>query len=596
MQTCSNLNVLPRHTMWSIVLLSWLVPSLSTTIATAADVSFKDQLAPLLARRCLGCHNNRKTEGRYALHTFEQLLKSGDSGERPVVPGKPAESYFFQKLVDPDESVRMPQEDDPLSPVEIALFKNWIEQGAKFDGASEKDRIVTLLPPREHPQPPEHYRRATPTFALRFSPDGKSLFTAGVHELLEWDVATGKLLRRIAGMPQRIHALRFTPDGTSLAVGGGAPGEYGEIRVIRLADQRVRTLPAWEDVVLDIAFSHDGGKLVAGGADNTVRGYDFASGKELWRTQQHVDWVTALDVTDYAFGEATVANDNLPAGFMLSEHEQSSGAHPQQHWSFPDGRFIMRKANWELEAVGDEIVALTRITITGIGKTYEEKRERLTDSDAMSHSAVIATLRSRHDTWGRTVPSSPWVVSASRDRTVKVFALNTGALFTTYKGHRREYGPLAGLYRVFGVQAEPGTRRIWSGGEGRHFHGWNPLTVRDEDGTAADMEARFAKEYSIDLVRHDTLDGVLTLTRAGSQLVCASPRGQVQSFTISGPSAKFDLNTKAPAELYNGLADQLYAIDAHPAAGLIAAGGFRGEVAIWSKSSPQPVLRFRASP
>ena len=175
-------------------------------------------------------------------------------------------------------------------------------------------------------------------------------------------------------------------------------------------------------------------------------------------------------------------------------------------------------------------------------------------------------------------------------------ALNSGSLFTTYKGHRREYGPLAGLHRVFGVQAEPGTRRIWSGGEGKHFHGWNPLTVRDEDGTAADMEARFSKEYTIDLIRHDNPDGVLTLHRSGTELFSTSPRGLVQRFNISGPSAKFDLNTKAPDHSYAGLADQLYALDAHTGTGRIAAGGFHGEVAIWSATSPQPIVRFRASP
>ncbi len=569
---------------------------LAQSYAAAADVSFKDQLAPLLTRRCLGCHNNRKTEGRYALHTFEQLLKPGDSGERPIVPGQPDASYLFQKLTETDESVRMPQEDDPFSPTEIALFKTWIEQGAKFDGHAASDRLVTLLPPRQHPPPPEHYRRPVPTFALRFSPDGQLLYSAGVHEVLVWDAATGKLVRRIAGLPQRIHALRFSPDGRTLAVAGGAPGEYGEIRLIQLSDESLRTLVPWEDVVLDVAFSHDGAKLVAGGADNSVRGYDVATGRELWRTQQHIDWVTALDVTDYAFAEELVSNDTLPPGFEQTEHEKVSGAHPQQHWAFPDGRFIARKANWELEAVGDQIEALTRITITGIGKTYKETRERLTGDALPAHAAVIDSLMTLHNTWGRTAPTSPWVVSASRDRTVKVLALSSGSLFTTYKGHRREYGPLAGLHRVFGVQAEPGTRRIWSGGEGRHFHGWNPLTVRDEDGTAADMEARFSREYTIDLIRHDNPDGVLTLLRSGTELFSTSPRGQVQSFSISGPSAKFDLNTKAPDHSYAGLADQLYALDAHPGTGRIAAGGFHGEVAIWSATSPQPIVRLRASP
>ena len=49
---------------------------LSSQAAIAGEISFKKQIAPILVRRCLGCHNNRKTEGRYALHSFAQMLKS----------------------------------------------------------------------------------------------------------------------------------------------------------------------------------------------------------------------------------------------------------------------------------------------------------------------------------------------------------------------------------------------------------------------------------------------------------------------------------------------------------------------------------------
>lgn len=566
------------------------------TIASAADVSFKDQIAPILARRCLGCHDNRKTEGRFALHTFEQLLKPGDSGERSIVPGKPSDSYLFKKLIETDESLRMPQEDDPLSAADIALFKAWIEQGAKFDGPAVTDRIVSLLPPRQHPRPPETYRVSVPVFALRFSPDGQSIFTSGVHEVLVWDTATGKLQRRIPGMPQRIHSLRFSPDGQTLAVAGGAPGEYGEIRLLALSNGAARVLPAWEDVVLDVAFSPDGRQIIAGGADNSVRAYDLESGRALWRNQQHVDWVTALDVTDYRFAEDYVPNADAPAVFEFNDQEKASNSHLRQHWQFPDGRYIVRRSNWELEAINSEIVSLTRVTTTGIGTTYKVKREVLPADAWKDHTAVIESLQTLHSTWDRRATESPFVVSASRDRTVKIFALRTGTLFTTYKGHRREYGPLAGMHRVFGVQTEPGTRRVWSGGEGKHFHGWNPVTVRDEDGTAADMESRFAKEYSIDALRHDFSDAVFALVRSGERLVAASANGQVKQFTIAGPTAKFDINTPALGEVFSGQQDQLFALDVHAGSSRIAAAGFTGEVLIWPINSDKPLTRFVASP
>jgi WD40 repeat protein len=578
------------HRVFFILLL------LSSQSAVAEEISFKKQIAPILVRRCLGCHDNRKTEGRYALHTFEQLLKKGDSGEAPIVAGKPAQSFLLQKLMDEDEFTRMPQEDDPLSKAEIALIKQWISQGAKFDGPSKTDRLVTLLPPRQHPQPPENYRTSVPVFAVRFSPDGKLLYTGGVHELLVWDVATGKLRDRIPGLPQRIHAIRFSSDGKTIVVGGGAPGDYGEIRLIDLPGKQVRIIATWEDVVLDLAITDDGKRVVAGGADHSVRAYDLATGRESWRTQQHVDWVTALDITDYRFAEEHVPNKDVPDFLTFNEYERISGSHVRQHWQFPGKHYIVREANWELEVGETETVSLTKITITGIGKTYKVKREAIDAKSLPEHAAAVEYLKSLHKTWGTNMAGTPFVVSSSSDRTVKVFALDSGNLFTTYKGHRREYGPLKGLHRVFGIQAEPGTRRVWSGGEGHHFHGWNPVTVRDEDGTAADMEARFAKEYSVDHIRHDFGDTVYALVRSGSELFAAAADGQVKNYAIASPAAKFDLNRASTLNTYSGQSDFLFALDVSQASRRIATSGFTGEVVLWDLEKTQPVVRFIASP
>ena len=88
--------------------------------------------------------------------------------------------------------------------------------------------------------------------------------------------------------------------------------------------------------------------------------------------------------------------------------------------------------------------------------------------------------------------------------------------------------------------------------------------VRDEDGTAADMESRFAKEYSIDALRHDFSDAVFALVRSGERLFAASANGQVKQFTIAGPTAKFDINTPACGEAFIGQQDQLINLVASP--------------------------------
>jgi WD40 repeat protein len=580
------------------------------SVTTADDVSFRRDVAPILAVRCLGCHNSRTAEGRYALHTFERLMKPGDSDVPVIIPGNPDESYFLERLIETDPDSRMPQQDSALDTNQIALIRQWIRQGAVFDGADPSSRILTLLPPRRHPAAPEIYRVSIPVFALAFSPDGKSLMTGGWHELLLWDVITGKLQNRVNGMPQRIHSVAFSPDGQTVAVCGGSPGEYGEIQLFAAPGVAAtelgsvlkrRVITGWEDVILDACFSPDGRRLVASGADNSVRCYDSFTGTEIWQTRQHVDWVTGVDITSYKFSEENVANDPENKLFVFNEHEQKSGEHVRQCWDFGNDHFIIREANWELEMLpaadsdSTPTESLTRITVTGIGKTYNVQRESYSGSDIEPDAAVGGYLKSLYESWGQNADGSRLVVSSSRDRTVKVFSLTDGMLFTTYKGHRREYGPLKGLHRVFGVQAEPATRRVWSGGEGKHFHGWNPVTVRDEDGTAADMEERFSKEYSTDLIRHEFTGPVFSLIHCGNQLVGGAADGKINSYVISGPDAAFSVNDVAATDSYAGQSDHIFAVAAS-ATGQIAAVGFRGEVVIWDAETCEITTRFTAAP
>ena len=579
----------------------YLILLLLPTLSQAEEISFRNQIAPLFVERCLGCPNNQKMEGRYALHTFEMLMKAGESDEAPIVKGQADESYLYLKLVDPDPDLKMPQEDSSLTPEQLEMVRNWINQGAPFDGTVPHQRLTSLLPARRHPSPPETYRSNPPIFAIRFSIDDPIIFTGGWHEIIAWDIATGSLKKRIQGLPQRIHCIEYSPNRQQLAVGGGAPGEYGEIRLMDVGQtatppsgDRHELLASWPDVVTDLCFTTDGSCLIAGGADNSVRCYDLKTRKEIWSNTQHIDWVTSVDTTNYRFAEQVVSNDQLPDFFTTNDNEKKSGSHLEQRWEFADKRFIIRKANWELQVDDDQTTRLTRVTTSGIGKTYRVQREDISGDSLIDHEPQIDFLLRLESEWPQQNLGSDFVFSSSKDRTVRVFSRDTGNLFTTYKGHRREYGPLKGLHRVYGVQSEPTTRRVWSVGEGQHLHGWNPVTVRDEDGTAADMEARFAKEYSIDLLQHACSQPVFALHRGQSHLFTAAANGEVKSFEI-GPGAVFGLKQQAEKKRYVGHEDQLYSLDLS-SSGLLAAAGFSGEITIWDLTTGQLVTRFFAAP
>jgi hypothetical protein len=140
--------VTPEATMTIKRTIATILGLLLPTFVGAGEVSFSRDVAPILARRCLGCHDNKKTEGRYALHTFERFMKPGESEELAVVPGNPDKSYLFQKLVESDADLRMPQEDSALATEQIATIRQWIKDGARFDGADPASHLSTLLPAR----------------------------------------------------------------------------------------------------------------------------------------------------------------------------------------------------------------------------------------------------------------------------------------------------------------------------------------------------------------------------------------------------------------------------------------------------------------
>lgn len=268
---------------------------LVTSAAPAAPVSFSEEVAPVLVDKCLECHHEKKAKGRYRLDTFEAMLRAGESRDSPVSAGRPDASTIYTRLLSPDDDERMPQKGDALPQAQIELFRRWIVEGARFDGPDPKARLGDLLHRKEVPVAPERYPRVLPVTALALGEDGLSCYTGGYHELLQWSLGEGKLLRRIPGMPERVLAIGLQGGGDGLVVAGGTPGRSGEALVIsRTSGAVIKRLAGAKDTYLAAAFSPDGSLLALGGTDNTVRVFRSSDWKQLWKAEAHADWVMSL--------------------------------------------------------------------------------------------------------------------------------------------------------------------------------------------------------------------------------------------------------------------------------------------------------------
>ncbi|MFO0871818.1 MAG: c-type cytochrome domain-containing protein [Pirellulales bacterium] len=283
---------LPRFVSCGTSLVCTLV---FAAVAAAEPVSFKQKIAAILVDNCLACHGPKKAEGGYRVDTFERAVAAGESTQPGFVAKNLDGSEAWRRIVSSDKDERMPLEGDPLPPEQIALIKQWIEEGAAFDGPDPKAALATIIPPPVHPDPPEAYPQPLPITAVTFSPDGTQLVAGGYHELTVWNPADGALVRRIKNIGQRTYALAFSPDGKLLAVACGAPGKLGEVRIVDYASGQVTAvLGTTSDVVLDVAFSPQGDRLAVGAADGILRVFEIASAKEQLSISSHSDWVQAV--------------------------------------------------------------------------------------------------------------------------------------------------------------------------------------------------------------------------------------------------------------------------------------------------------------
>jgi hypothetical protein len=98
------------------------------TLATARSKAggFDDEVAPVLARRCLDCHSGPEPKGKLDLSRKERALAGGEGGAA-IVPGKPEESPLWEKVA----AGEMPPK-APLPEAERVVLRNWIASGAAW--------------------------------------------------------------------------------------------------------------------------------------------------------------------------------------------------------------------------------------------------------------------------------------------------------------------------------------------------------------------------------------------------------------------------------------------------------------------------------
>lgn len=121
--------------MWFRIIPSFalLASSLSAATQDPADLEFfEKKVRPILSESCYGCHSaETKAAGDLRVDDLNGLLTGGRNGPA-IVPGDPDKSLLIQRLVHPQERLRMPRESDPLTAEKIADLRTWVAKGAAW--------------------------------------------------------------------------------------------------------------------------------------------------------------------------------------------------------------------------------------------------------------------------------------------------------------------------------------------------------------------------------------------------------------------------------------------------------------------------------
>jgi WD40 repeat protein len=310
--------------------------------------------------------------------------------------------------------------------------------------------------------------------SLAFAPDGKTLAAMDdFGDLILWEVATGKELRRLPPLPPNFPPspagpqLAFAPDSKLLAVGGFDKA----LHLFEVATGRLVHTLRLAERANSLAFSPDGRLLASAEPSGTVRLWDVAGGKQArtWAAPAPLTTATLNDVAFAAGGKVVVTLSVDDKAATVCAWDAATGAR-RQRGRFngatnaalsPDGR---RVAVWPDDgralrlmdavtgkelgraegdaAVGAGVVfsgdgrAMTAASRDGVVRVWDTERCRLRHCfRALSTSIPVVALSAD----GRLV-----ALTGRADAVLHIWDVAGGKELHAFAGHRG--GPLAVVF------------------------------------------------------------------------------------------------------------------------------------------------------
>jgi len=359
--------------------LAVMLPSTGFADDVEGEQFFRKQVLPIFQARCVRCHSGDEPKGSLDLSVRATIVSGGESGAA-IVPGKPDESLLLD-YVSGDEP-EMPLDDEPLSPDQLSVLRQWIAEGALWPKgvtieASRPDANWWSLQPIRQPDVP-----ALASNWIRTPIDAFILAKLQGLGLAPSDMADRRtLVRRVT---YDLHGLPPTPQEVAAFVSDSSPQAYENLVERLLASPRYgeRWARHWLDVV-HYADTH---------------GYDKDKRREhAWPYRDYV--IRALNddkpYRDFVYEQLAgdLLDSNTPHGIA------ATGFIVAGPWDFV-GHVELREGTVDKQITRvldrDDMVMNTMSTFTSLtvhcARCHDHKFDPITQEDYYSLQAVFAGI------------------------------------------------------------------------------------------------------------------------------------------------------------------------------------------------------------
>jgi WD40 repeat protein len=308
--------------------------------------------------------------------------------------------------------------------------------------------------------------------AITWSPNGKYLASGGRDNKIKiWDARDVGLVKTLIGHKNTIRSIACNPDNNQIATGS-------RDKTIKIWDAEtgnlIRTLVGHENWVRSVLWN--GNCIISSSDDNTIVIWDSQTGNSIRVLQGHDDIVRTIALSPdrqklvSGSDDTTLKVWEITTGRCLMTCVDHKDSIKTVAWS-PDGHWLYSSSSdktvklWNAETGKCEFILQDSWGSIGTRGSVESSGYNSIESCNFTIFGDEATIKSV--AWS---PDGHKIVTGSRDKTLKIWDVETGKCLAILFGHTST---------VRAVVWSPDGQRILSGSRDKTLKIWNAITYQE---------------------------------------------------------------------------------------------------------------------